>query len=227
MAEYFADCDEPIWKAACNGHWHTVRQCLEREPSLISVTHRVADQNHPWEPLFTKAYLIHLAAMWTSDTELLEFLLSKGADVNAKGANAYTNEFEEYSDTPLHLATMYAKNVKVVQFLLSKGADVNTKDISGNTPLHLSAYCQNADIAKLLVAHGAVIDETNAMLATPLHYAAKELNVDVIGYLISQGAYICAQDCNGETPQDYAKYPISKVARDLCMSSYIDSKVFS
>jgi len=57
--------------------------------------------------------------------EVVKFLISKGADVNAK---------DNFGITPL-LAATYEGHVDVVDILLKKGADKNVKGPDGMTPL--------------------------------------------------------------------------------------------
>ncbi len=61
---------------------------------------------------------LHLA---TENLEIIRFLVSKGADVNAK-----TND----ATSPLHNA-LYDKKLETVRFLISKSANVNTKNKQG------------------------------------------------------------------------------------------------
>ncbi|MEO1219597.1 MAG: ankyrin repeat domain-containing protein [Bacteroidota bacterium] len=68
---------------------------------------------------------LHIAAA-NHDCQLLEYLISKGADINAR---------DNEGKTPLHIAAA-ARNYPVVQCLISKGADINAQDNGGKTPLH-------------------------------------------------------------------------------------------
>ena len=73
---------------------------------------------------------LHLAAYVGSPTGVIEVLIDRGADVNARVENGLT---------PLHLAAGNNDNSHVVQFLLSRAADSNARDENGDTPLHLAA----------------------------------------------------------------------------------------
>ncbi|RDK37865.1 ankyrin, partial [Aspergillus phoenicis ATCC 13157] len=57
--------------------------------------------------------------------ELVKLMLSRGADLEAKGANG---------ETPLHIATS-GGHIQVVQALLEAGADASAKDRYGDTLL--------------------------------------------------------------------------------------------
>jgi ankyrin repeat protein len=70
----------------------------------------------------TKGTPMHWAADF-NQVAVLEYLLGKGADVNAKNA---------YGITPLLSAT-YESHKEAVEFLLKKGADKNAKGPDGMT----------------------------------------------------------------------------------------------
>ena len=77
--------------------------------------------------------------------EILELLVSKGADINKKGDGGVT---------VLQLAA--SKGLKsVVEKALSLGADPTVKDSAGRTPLDWAEHNRHTDIASLLRKQGA------------------------------------------------------------------------
>jgi hypothetical protein len=91
----------------------------------------------------------------------LKYLVSKGADVNAKWHDA---------NTPLHEAAQW--NAEIVKFLVSEGADVNAKNRNGNTPLHESVRnWYNNETFEFLISVGADVHAKNNEGNTPLDYA--------------------------------------------------------
>ncbi len=68
-----------------------------------------------------------IIASSTGQTDMIRFLLARGADITAENATG---------TTALIAAVRYAHQSDVVQMLLDAGADVNHKDKSGNTALH-------------------------------------------------------------------------------------------
>ncbi len=89
-----------------------------------------------WTPLHKAAY--------EGYREIVELLIAKGADVNAKNKRGMT---------PLHLAAEYGRN-QVVELLIAKGTDVNAEDEDGETPLNRAIKVKQTDLADLLRKHG-------------------------------------------------------------------------
>ena len=71
-------------------------------------------------------------AVMDRDITAVNFLISLGADVNAKNSN---------NDTPLHTATFYyGGNTKILQILIANGANVNAKGVRNFTPLDMLKF---------------------------------------------------------------------------------------
>ena len=92
---------------------------------------------------YTGSTPLHRAGL-TARKDIMELLLAKGADVNAKNDDGRT---------PLHVVVLTAQK-DLVELLLAKGADVNARDRDGLTPLALVQGGQYWEIAQLLRAHG-------------------------------------------------------------------------
>ena len=71
--------------------------------------------------------LIHYAASYNPDVEVMKYLVEQGADVNTKTKGG---------TTPLHCAAYSSNsNIDILKYLIEQGADVNAKEINGTTPL--------------------------------------------------------------------------------------------
>ena len=76
--------------------------------------------------------------------DIVELLIAKGADVNAK---------DNWNWTPLHSAVYGHKDI--VELLITEGANVNARDGGGRTPLWYAKDKGNNEIVELLRKHGA------------------------------------------------------------------------
>ena len=131
----------------------------------------------------------------TVSIEIVELLISKGADVNGKG---------NHGETPLHIAASGGQK-EVAELLISKGADVNGKNGAESTPLH---YAATIEIAELLISKGAGVNARKANGGSPLHQAAYHGHREIAELLISKGADVNAKVTSGPkqglTPLDAA-----------------------
>lgn len=180
-----ATTPEELCKAARAGD-------IERVRSLLSSGVDLSGENQDaWGAIH------HAAAM--GHTDLVELLIARGADINAR---------DLHDRTPLLLAIGYKKGGGMAELLVANGAEVNVMDQTGDTPL--LAALRNADesLAKFLITKGA---EVNVLARTPrqpklpvvmtrepLHYAALYGFEHVTELLIAKGAKVDARDRNND-----------------------------
>jgi len=147
--------------------------------------------------------------MNTSLFEMVDLLVKRGANVNAKN---------KFNYTPLHKAVFnFVEDKrkekdceKILNLLISKGANLDAQDNNGNSPL-INAV-QKIAPTKILIAKGADVNQSNKNKETPLMIAAKGglvrvvLAIPVIGpyteackLLIAKGADVNAADAFGKT----------------------------
>ncbi|MFM7602865.1 MAG: ankyrin repeat domain-containing protein [Pseudanabaena sp.] len=140
-------------------------------------------------------------AVQNGDLSLVQFLVSKGADVN--GRDDITGH------TPLHyLAFRFvgdpSGSYEIAKFLTDKGADVNAKDFDGNTPLHL-VPSHWSDVAELLINRGANVNAQNKLDQTPLYSSVSSYcRTEVSKLLLAAKAEVNTKDFIGSTPLHYA-----------------------
>jgi ankyrin repeat protein len=131
--------------------------------------------------------------------ELVELMLQKGIDVNAK---------DQYGMSFLGFALKYGKN-DIVELLLTRGADLPSprKDKKGSGALHNAAMDGYEMMTKMLLANGDNVDEKDEIYEfTALHYAARFGNKGVAEVLIANGADIKAKDKWDYQPIHWAAY---------------------
>ena len=160
-----------------------------------------------------------------SALDLIEMLLTRGADVNAKLKTATLMRNHTPGEgtlgegaTPLMRA---AKNgdYRAMEILLKHGADLSLEQRNGSTALLFacgfgrgqSAFAEDVgtelDMFKavqLLVDRGADVKITNDAGGTAVHFAAQSGFNSVVKLLASKGAPLNQKDKQGRTPVDVA-----------------------
>ena len=199
-----------IHLAAMEGDIETVRSILTEKPELLTQTDKYG--NCP----------LHLAA-YKGHTEVVQFLVLQGADVNVRN---------KFGGTALLVAS-YAGHADVVETLIANEADVNLaiKDpqqqilqiaslegyrdynhmyfaLGGlinlkvhfiGSPLQASAANDHIEIAKILIENGADIMAMPTGY-TALHSAAVNGHAELVSLLIANGADVNARSSYGLTP---------------------------
>jgi ankyrin repeat protein len=124
-----------LFEAASIGDVQRVRQLLDDQPELIA-----SFSHDGWSPLHLAAHFGHLT--------VVDLLLARGAEVDARSKNALTN-------TSLH-AALAGGHRATAQRLVEHQADVNAVEAGGYTPLHQAAELGDAEMVRLLLDRGAL-----------------------------------------------------------------------
>ena len=146
---------------------------------------------------------LHLACK-KGQNKIVQFLLSKGADIRASermllglafwyhhpetaqilldnGANIEAQD--GCQQTLLHLASKTGR-LELLQLLLDKGANCNAKECNKLTPLHFASREGFFEITKLLLDKGADVNEKPDSKETPLHFAARSGHQEIVQLLL-------------------------------------------
>jgi len=154
---------------------------------------------------------LHAAAYCRQD-EVFDYLIEKGANVNA------TNK---YNDTPLLYAAQ-REQVRMMKVLLEKGAKPNTLNEQEQSPLFLAVRSGNIEMFDLLVQHGADINHGKGLL----HRAVIKDRLDLMQKLINDQTDIDAVNDRGNTPLAIAmRQKSEKIVEYLIYKGAQSSKV--
>jgi len=136
--------------------------------------------------------------------EIVELLISKGADINIQGSY----------DGRTALMWAAANSKKSVVLLLEKGAKVNLKGVDGMTAFIQSIFgilsgSVTTEVCDLLLAKDADIDAQltgpDATGWTALMFASSNGNLDLVNYLLSKKADVNLKAKDGTTALSLAK----------------------
>ena len=94
-------------------------------------------------------------------TEVVELLIIKKANVNAKNSS---------NETPLHVAVECDKD-EAIKALIKDGADINARTDFGSTPMLVAVQYNKTDALNILIEKGADLGAKDKEGKTALHFA--------------------------------------------------------
>ncbi len=157
----------------------------------LGATKLLLDNGAPINPEPTPLMTSLNAAARAGNKAMVDFLLSKGANVSAQnGVNGYT---------PLHYTADHGYKA-VAETLLAHGADVDVRDHDGNQPLHVAAGKGYTTLAEVLLAHKADVNAPGKGGETALFRAIQMNRVEMVQFLLSNKASVNVKSESGETP---------------------------
>lgn len=161
------DLDSQLALAARRGDLTATRELVNRGAN-VNGPERVERNGRP--------ALFHAAAY--GHTDVVEFLIGRGADVNEQGG---------LGGTAL-MAAAYGGHTETVRALLRAGAIVNAAQADGWTALANAAGQGHIEVVKLLLARGANVNVRLPDGNTPLSLARAKNHLAIVDLLIRAGA---------------------------------------
>ena len=172
-----------VHQAAMAGDLEAVKRMIAADPALVDA--KGLDDIRP----------LGFAAAF-GRTEVVSFLLERGADANARDRRGITPLF----------AAVWRNQPEIVRLLLEKGADDKATGPGAVSPLHIAAMNERLELARVLIERKAALDARTALGNTPLHLAAAANTEAVLAtMLVEAGADVnAANTLDGATPLDFA-----------------------
>jgi ankyrin repeat protein len=130
-----------------------------------------------------------LKASWDGDLPIVQYLLAKGANVNARATDT--------KETAL-MNAITRGHVEIVKALLGAHADVSPRNSFDFNAFTSAAAAGNQELAGLLLEAGAKVDDGASGL-TPLAFAASSGDVEMIRFLGAHGADVNRGAKRGES----------------------------
>ena len=179
------DIQQPsIFKAIVKKNWKRVMELIQKDPELV---HKKA--------LPSDLKPLHIAAMRGAPLDVIELLVSKGANVSEQ-IDKTSPKGWSVTLYPIHAAAL-GGHLDVIKYF----AERHVGGIKVPLLLHMAASSGKADVVKYLVEEkGRSIDELGPDGATPLHDAAGTKDIGALRYLLSKGAKVNAETKRGRTP---------------------------
>lgn len=100
----------------------SIHYCNKKAPNYDFVSFLI---NHGDVNIITEQVDVSILLLVQNNVDLLRFLVSKGADVNAVGKSGFT---------VLHNEALHYNREEVMRFLIQQGSNVSTQDYKGRTP---------------------------------------------------------------------------------------------
>lgn len=175
------------------------------------------DSSHDITAINDKGQSLLTFASFLGRTEIVEFLISVGAEVNSS---------DYYGKTPLHY-TCHKGFQDVLLILINCKAEVNVKDQDGNTPLHVASNNGHENCVKALfyTTKCMDIDCVNKYGDTPLHLATKWNYIGILRVLLENNANANIPNKKNQIPLNLVQnYFTERLLRQFCNNQEVSSE---
>lgn len=150
---------------------------------------------------------VMLSAAEEGNTDIIEYLISRGANVNAVSVGIDGDVKDKKINSTLYSAIIRG-NFDIIKLLIENGADIEQElDFSEGTeaPVLTAAGCSSKNILEYFLKKGAKVNYQNNKGNSPLMRAAYAGRIDNLKILLSYKADKQLKDINGHTAMDLAK----------------------
>ncbi len=150
---------------------------------------------------------VMLSAAEEGNTDIVEYLISQGANVNAVAIGTDGEVKDKKISSTLYNAIIRG-NFDIIKLLIENGADIGLElDFSGGTeaPVLTAAGCSSKNILEYFLKKGAKVNYQNNKGNSPLMRAAYAGRIDNLKILLFYKADKQLKDINGHTAIDLAK----------------------
>ena len=205
----------PFVEAAYCGHFDILKYLLEKYGEHIDINcgARLSIQQGRNRQIMNNVP-VFLAACANDNVKMLEYLVSKGADV--------TKEVPIWGNS-LCIAAEYGC-ISVVKYLLDSGTPINYTNCKGNSPLLIAcgSKVSNIDnstaIIDLLISKGADLYQTSVEGYSAMHHAALSDKVRHVQTLLAHGMSPLFAPAN-PLDDNYIPCPLYVAACNLCFQT--------
>ncbi len=176
---YSKGTEYEIIKEGMANDWPTLSHNEWQDMAIYELKHYL-DNNDVNEKDENGLTALQWASTSAEDAQVIQTLIDKGADVNARAYNG---------NTSFMLAVMY-NNQDILQALIDNGADVNEKLEYELTPLMIASRCNsNPRVIQVLIDNDVDVNARDANGKTALAYAAaNKYKTRIIKVLVDNGA---------------------------------------
>jgi ankyrin repeat protein len=191
---------ETFTEAAMEGDLATIKSLLAQGMNINA------------EPRWHKGWTALMAAATFGRHEIVNFLLSGGADVHVK---------LEDGRTTLYQAAQNGDR-RIVEALIAAGVELNAKTVEGRTALIRAAWMGHGEAVKVLLAARADTGIRDKDGWSAQRFAASSGDVETIKAFLAAGAAPNAVDEKGETPLMWATWNRNNDAFQALLSAGAD-----
>jgi ankyrin repeat protein len=176
---------------------------------------RPRDPNElPFHHVYDKGDSALILAAKKGNKEMIEALISAGADVN--------RQKEGGGSALMYAVSGKQRNVDICLLLIENGAEINaTSNWSKETALMEAAHSGNIEACRLLIENGADVNMKDKNGETALMKAAEHFNIKICEILIENGADMDATDNKGRSALIHALLDLIEQVRFSILNEHM------